>query len=462
MVADGAQAGAADQAGGLAGIRIRMYRVGFGDFFLMSLPMDGRPQHVLIDCGVHAADIHAMADALQQMKVDTGGRLALVIMTHRHADHISGFASGKDVFAGFTVEQVWMSWFEDRGSTAAMNVQARITAVAGQLHAALTARLQATGQPPGQQAQYLDMAANILGLGAGSSNAVALDVLHGFKTAGGGDTPVAYYRAGDPPDLPEGLAAAGLTAEILGPPTDLSLVAQMDNRAHQYLTSAGDNGLDAPSPVVAPFTATFLRADFQWPTRRDKPKWLEPLYTVGQIKAHLEASMPDALAATAQSADDAINNQSLVVLFRFKGKSLLFCGDAQWGNWANFLFGGPIGGGPHPALTAKSEDILSHLDFLKVGHHGSTNATPIDVVEALHQRCVAMCSTAIGAYGNPSKGTEVPRVPLLAALSSKTGGQLARSDQVAAGDAQPAPEAGDLNRRVFRAGPAGKFIDYNL
>ena len=35
------------------GIRVRMYRVGFGDFFLLTFLDDAQqPQHVIIDCGV--------------------------------------------------------------------------------------------------------------------------------------------------------------------------------------------------------------------------------------------------------------------------------------------------------------------------------------------------------------------------------------------------------------------------
>ena len=50
----------------------------------------------------------------------------------------------------------------------------------------------------------------------GQSNAMALDVLHGgFKNK----APVAYYKAGDTPTLPPDLVNAGLTAQILGPPT---------------------------------------------------------------------------------------------------------------------------------------------------------------------------------------------------------------------------------------------------
>jgi hypothetical protein len=422
-----------------------MYRVGFGDVFLLSIPADGGFEHILVDCGVHAHDLGAMPAAVAQMKADTGGKLALVIMTHRHADHISGFASQKADFAEFTVERVWMSWFEDPSDSTAFRLQSQFTAVAQHLQSALAA----TGDT-----QYTRMVGNALG--AGSSNAVALQVLHSFKTAAGDPTPVDYYRAGDPANLPPALVAAGLTADILGPPTDLKLVAQMDNHAHQYLTAGDAEDSDA---APTPFDPAYDKRTFAWPKEgKSTPPWLEALYDPAQIKKHIADSMPDALAAAAQNMDDALNNQSVIALFRFKNKSMLFVGDAQWGNWANFLFGGAPAA-PNPDLTDQSKAILGTLDFLKVGHHGSTNATPIDVVKALKQGCVAMCSTDPGAYGSPDKGTEVPRAPLLQALGEKTNGQLARSDQVALPGKPVDPRLGALSP-VFT--PGDGFIDYKF
>ena len=383
-----------------------------------------------------------MGAAVAQLKADTGGQLALVIMTHRHADHISGFGSARALFETFRVERVWMSWFEDREDVKALAIQAGIVATAQHLQAALAARAA-----PGDE-QFGHMAENALGVAGKGGNAAALEMLHSFKTPDGGPTPVDYYAAGEAPTLPPSLASAGLAAEILGPPRDLALVAQMDNAAHQYL-AFGDN--DGGDGAGAPFSLAYKVDTFEWSN---------PLFPLEQIRQNIEAWQPDMLAAAAQRADNALNNQSLVVLFTFRGKTMLFSGDAQWGNWANFLFGGPIGTPGHTALTEKSKSILGTLDFYKVGHHGSTNATPIDVVEAMKLGCVAMCATDPGAYGNPEKGTEVPRNPLMAALRAKTQNQLARSDQVPVGDKPPSVGADPL-AAPFKAETKG-CIDYWL
>lgn len=419
-----------------AGLRIRMYRVGFGDFFLLSVPKTGGGMaHVLVDCGVHAHDLGVMGAAVQQLKADTGGQLALVIMTHRHADHISGFGSERAVFETFRVERVWMSWFENASDGKALQIQAGIAATAQRLQAALAARAG-----PGDE-QFRHMAENAMGVAKGGGNAGALAMLHSFKTPDDKPTPVDYYAAGEPPTLPPSLVSAGLQAQILGPPRDLSLVAQMDNAAHQYLGAETEEG-EAPG---APFSTAYAVPDFNWP---------EPLFTREQIEDRIRECQPDALAAAAQKADNALNNQSLVALFTFGGKTMLFSGDAQWGNWANFLFGGAIGTPGHTALTKQSESILGHLDFYKVGHHGSTNATPMDVVKAMKLGCVAMCSTDPGAYGNPDKGTEVPRTPLMEALLARTQNKLARSDQVKVG-AKPATQELPPLAAPFQAGADG-------
>lgn len=263
------------------------------------------------------------------------------------------------------------------------------------------------------------MAENVTGAMAVSGqagNQVALNVIHkGF--ANSPDTEYAYYQANDTPTLPPDLVAAGLSAQILGPPIDKSLVSQMTNKNHQYLTAADEPGEGALKPFPDQYKAD---------PAKEYPKEAFKYYNPSEIAKLVGGNQPDALAARAAAADNTLNNQSLVVLFSFQGKNLLFAGDAQWGNWENFLYGGAYGTPGHTKLTDKAASILSNIDFYKVGHHGSTNATPTDAVAALKHGCVGMCSTQPGAYN------QVPRAPLLQALSGTMDGQLARSDQIPA------------------------------
>ncbi|MGY3447921.1 beta-lactamase superfamily II metal-dependent hydrolase [Bradyrhizobium sp. USDA 4353] len=426
------------------GLRVRMYRVGFGDFFLLSVPTATGLSHILIDCGVHAKDLGSMRAAVTQMANDCNNRLALVIMTHRHADHISGFGSCADIFAQIEVARVWMPWFENPANPNAAAFQASLVAMAGDLGRQFRARLAAGPDPEADQ--LLSMAENITGGLGIAANQRALEVLHGgFK----GTQPAHdYYKAGDSPTLPPDLAAAGLTAEILGPPVDDTLIGQMTNKNQQYLAGMTESS-DQPERLK-PFGNAFRGKREDYGDKAFAP------YGFDRMIRMLEGAQPDVLAAQAQDADKTLNNQSLVILFSFGGKTLLFAGDAQWGNWENFLYGGAYGTPGHTQLTARAQDILGKIDFYKVGHHGSANATPKDAVKAMRIGCVGMCSTQEHAYN------EVPREPLLDALRQRMNDQLARSDQVAAGAEAPAnPDAGPLPK-AFTAPAQQLFIDYDF
>ena len=294
-----------------------MYRVGFGDFFLLTVSAAGPPKHILIDCGVHAGDLGSIGDAVNDMAKETGSNLALLIVTHRHADHISGFATCKDVFSKFNVERIWMSWFENPDDKEASRFQANLTAVAMQLTSALAARTDPDSQ------ELKRMAENItgpsLGLGAGSSNAVALSVLHGSFS--GKQPPIDYYKAGDPAKLPQDLIDAGLTAQILGPPIDPVLVSQMNGKNEQYL--AGNDQSDS-TPLKPPFPDEFKTDAKHYPQAAFEH------YPSDVVEKMVNETQPDLQAAKARQADNTLNNQSLVTRFTFGGKTLLFVGDAQW------------------------------------------------------------------------------------------------------------------------------------
>jgi beta-lactamase superfamily II metal-dependent hydrolase len=424
--------------GQMKGLRIRMYRVGFGDFFLLSVPTAAGARHILIDCGVHAQDLGSIREAVAQMAVDCGAKLALVIMTHRHADHISGFGTCAEVFRTITVDRVWMPWFEDPANDTAKAFQTSLTALA----ARVSLRLAARGDAGSQLAAMVDNITGGMTVSGVSNNQKALEVLNkGFMNQPEHD----YYRADDAAKLPRDLEDAGLSAQILGPPSDLSLISKMTDKNNQFLTGTAETDDDSASSFPKAFRV--VEADY--------PADAFSIFSKDQIKAMIEGAQPDVMAAQATAADNTLNNQSLVILFSFAGKNLLFAGDAQWGNWENFLYGGAFGTPGHTEMTERAKAILGKIDFYKVGHHGSTNATPKDAVAAMRLGCVGMCSTQIHAYN------EVPREPLLKALSQRMQGQLARSDQVAVDDVPPNKDAGPLPDK-FRE-PTGKlFIDYNF
>jgi beta-lactamase superfamily II metal-dependent hydrolase len=467
---------------GNGNIRVRMYRVGFGDFFLLTVPGKSGPAHILIDCGVHAKPIGSMDDCVQDMKKETGNRLALVILTHYHADHMSGFATNSEDFAAFEVGAVWITNRLDPRNAKASKFMAQITSVAQQLKLQLAVR----DDPAGLEAH--DKVENALGVasedGGGGSNAKALKFLQsGFKNK----PPVYYYQGGDTPTLPNELEDM-ITAELLGPsPKDSGgEFAASDNRAEQYLAALGDNGVP-DATRVQPFdkkkwpaaatdypAATFDEFDDELLDRPRKPKRvgsstskapgrIRLAFSQRRLESTLAQMQPDVLAAAADKLDGTLNNQSLVVLFTCYGKKLLFVGDAQWGNWAYWLYGKAVTGAD-PGISARAKEILGSVDFYKVGHHGSTNATPIPAVAALNHNCAAMCSTAAGAYGSAAKKTEVPRTALMNALEKLSGNRMVRSDWVPYKEEKAEPEALQELPKL-PAGfstPGDLYIDYNL
>lgn len=448
-----------------AGIRVRMYRVGFGDFFLLTVPgSDGQPAHILIDCGVHAANLGTMDACVKDLMEETQRKLALVVLTHYHADHMSGFASNYDDFAQFTVSAVWITNRLDPADPAASAFHAQLQSVAQQLQLKLGARSDAKAR----QAQ--DMVSNGIGLaaeGGGGSNAKALKLLReGFA-----NKPKVQYcgAGGKAPRLPAELQGV-LEAQILAPaPKDKAgNFTASDNRVEQYLAAAGDNEDSFDQAAVKPFDKAWPARAADYPVRAfadfKTSNGQKPRELALELEGRLQRLQPDTLLAAASSLDGTLNNQSLVILFTCKGKKLLFVGDAQWGNWAYWLYGKSVTGND-PGILAQAKAILGSVDFYKVGHHGSTNANPIPAMAAINARCVCMCSTATGAYGSPDKKTEVPRTALMDGVKARTRYAPVRSDWLTylnhAADPQATAEMPALPPGFSTT--AGKpYIDFHL
>lgn len=108
------------------GVKVRMYRTGLGDCFLLAFPREtasdkprDRVFHVLIDCGVYfgtAGGAARIATIVEDIRAVTGGRLDLLVVTHEHWDHVSAFHPKQSqlVFEQkIELGKLWLAWTEN-------------------------------------------------------------------------------------------------------------------------------------------------------------------------------------------------------------------------------------------------------------------------------------------------------------------------------------------------------------
>jgi len=164
----------------------------------------------------------------------------------------------------------------------------------------------------------------------GGTNAASLT----FLKTGLGLEPE-YYMKGDKPKMPKALKDAGLTAQILGPPPldELDFMKLMDLKkggVGQYLGETEDSA----SNTFDPFGTSWHADASEYPDSAFREFDRESKKSPGTVlETTIQDAQPSMLFTAAKTLDNFLNNQSLVVFFTFKGKKLLFAGDAQGGNW---------------------------------------------------------------------------------------------------------------------------------
>ncbi|MBS1793870.1 MAG: hypothetical protein JSS81_08445 [Acidobacteria bacterium] len=426
-------------------IRIRMYRVGFGDCFLLSLPVgkgtDGEYRHFVIDCGVHGkGNIGTIERVVENIFEVTGGRLAAVIATHSHQDHISGFSKR---FSDFEIGEVWLPWCENPQDELALKWSKKQAELAAALERhfaaqAFAGRAEATTKTREKALAALvnlNSGETALGLltalrggapaaaaAAGlTSNKKALELLRGGFHVG---AKVGYFEGGQ--TLADAAGVTGLEVRVLSPPRDEKFLARMDPPKDQrYLR------LDAAGAVVADNALEPFPKKWKMVFDAQNP----PPLTVDEEKRLGDFLNDDGLDNLAFALDAAKNNTSLVTLFIYRGHHLLFPGDAQYGNWQFWI-------------DTVGADILPQIDFLKVAHHGSHNAMPKAALENMATgKFAAMVSTQSEPWDS------IPRVPLMERLSEQTADKVVRSDWLKLpGAPDPLPETAPPEPAALPAG----------
>jgi len=379
-------------------ISVRMYNVGFGDAFLVTVPAAGRVCRVLFDCGsIAAAPGRAMSDVVPRIIADATDpdgvpRIDVVVATHRHRDHVSGFDLA--AWAKVEVREVWMPWTEDPTDPAAREIRE----IQSKLALALQARLAESADP-----DFRLLVENAL------TNEKAMKTLHsGFAV----DPKRRFLPAADAREWTFTTdALPGVTVHVLGPSRDKEVIRDMTPpKAESYLRLRAAPIDVATGKARAPFPSHFETAS--------PPRGVE-FGDAERAKLRDAAAFADLDAAVA--LDQAVNGTSLMLVLAVAGTHLLFPGDAQWGTWAAAM--------KNPAWA----DLLRSVRFYKVGHHGSENATPRQFVEKLLPDAPwAMVSTI-----ERPQWKNLPKPGLLEALSDEKHAILVRSDKDAAAATGP-------------------------
>jgi len=395
------------------------YQVGFGDCFLLRFVYpDGVNRHVLIDFGtVGMPDgidkAGQMLKIANDIKDKCAGKLQVLVATHRHADHISGFAPTKngkgpgDIIRALEPDVVLQPWTEQpdlpEDATAPL-ASAHVQALAGMNQVALKLTRHLDSRPKGLAP---DLTRRLGFLGENNiANKGSVNNLIAMGQRPGAKAVYAHFGTEDP--LAEALP--GIATRVLGPPTveQSAKVRRQARSDPEYWLRQPDLLFGADAGAGAEATAS------PFPDAPHEPGSKLPQST-RWIANRVRKARGDQWLSIVTALDKAMNNTSLILLFEAGGKKLLFPGDAQIENWRYAL--------SKPEVV----ELLGSVDLYKVGHHGSLNATPKSLWNGFSKkgtsktagRLTSVLSTLPGQYGGKNEGseTEVPRVPLLNELA---------------------------------------------
>lgn len=401
--------------------RVRMYRQGIGDCLLIRLPRTDEPGRdfvIMIDCGVVLGTPDpetVMTRIVEDIVAETGGRIDLLVVTHEHWDHLSGFLQAEAAMDGLTVGEVWLAWTEDPDDPLAQ----RLRRDRDQALAALRVALARQGLAAGGGAETVESLIGFFGA-RGGTTADALQKVRDRSPAR-----IRYRRPSDPPESPPGLD--GVRLFVLGPPPDERMLkrtnpSKADHEAYGLALAALPDRLDGASRKGAPFDPI---AAIPLEVAAETDFFRSRYWTDGEVWRRIDGAWLGTAEELALQLDNLTNNTSLVLAVELSGGDvLLFVADAQAGNWLSWqdLIWTADG------RTTTGPDLLSRTILYKVGHHGSHNATlrksGLDLMQSLRYALVPVDHD----IAVKKRWSRMPLPDIVEALAERTGGRVYRSD----------------------------------
>jgi len=480
----------ADGAG--AWVRIRFYCQGIGDCHLLRFAKpDGGAFWMLIDCGIHSsvtggtATIKAVVGDIWKLTQ----RLDVIVLTHEHWDHNSGFYLAPDEFEPFDVGEVWLGWTENAADPQARELD--------KFKGAALKALQGASQRLERAQGLSSYLANVR---------QGLHAVQEFNFGAKGEKVRAARNAAmklassdkvrflEPKDVPFELPVApGIRVYVLGPPRDKSLIGVTDRPGETYginrfglapivlgLNNAFDSGGDPCNDETAPFDPNegFDLSDILAGTapaqltnedeRKARAHTLDLIHdrytdASGEPWRRIDHDWLGVSADLAIQIDQRTNNSSLVLAFEFldTGRVMLFVGDAQVGNWLSWKdVHWPIGD-----KTVTAHDLLARTVFYKVGHHGSHNATlKQNGLELMTSPDLAAFIPTNAADAKKVGWGEMPFEPLLDDLRKRTSQRVVRADDPWLKQPQETPKiaTGAIKKVSHDPSGGGLWVEFEI
>jgi beta-lactamase superfamily II metal-dependent hydrolase len=420
---------AASSARAPSSVTIRMYNVGFGDCFLLTFHYEKKERHMLIDYGSTAAPKGVrsgyMAKVAKDIQDTCKGKLDVLVETHRHRDHISGFttegaATGK-IIASLHPDHVIQPWTEDPKAKPNALTATTISQPNRAIDAKrLTAHFLGSLEDMHRVAERVHQLTEKRAMQGGTETLKQMGFLgqNNLKNLSAVKNLIAMGKKGEAHYVNAGVQLntllPGVRITVLGPPTLRQSEGIRTQRAKdanefwQFRSFWGSQRVAAERMNSA--RRSILPRGFS--RRRSAPHPPNVRWFIEQSR-RIQA---DQMLEIVRDLDNVMNNTSVILLFEIGGQKLLFPGDAQIENWSYAL------------QKEKWRELLKDVNLYKVGHHGSLNATPKRLWklfrhkggEQLQARLRTLCSTKAGKHGSVKSGTEVPRRVLVEELETNS------------------------------------------